>query len=440
MPTPIVAIVGRPNVGKSTLFNRVLRERLAITADEPGTTRDRLFGRVEWLDRTFTLADTAGIEDEHSDMQTAIQRQVKTAVRDADAIVFLTDVETGLTSGDAEVADTLRRSLKPVLLVVNKVDNDNRALNTPEFFKLGLGEPLPISAHHNLGVADLLDRVVGLLPTAEVEPEAVGLRVAIIGRPNTGKSSLTNALAGEERVVVSAVPGTTRDSIDTVIKYKGNALTLIDTAGLRRRGKIETGVENFSSMRTLRAIERANVALLVLDASEIGASQDLHVAGYALEAHKGLILVVNKWDLAEDLGFTEEQVTGYIRRRFKFVPHAPIVFVSSLKVEGLGKLLKAATDVYTQRMLRISTGDLNRVIGKAAGLQLPRLKGQRRLNLLYTTQVAVDPPTFVFFVNDPDLVHFSYQRDLENKLREMFGFEGTPIRMLFRARGERQAS
>ncbi|MEE9284850.1 MAG: ribosome biogenesis GTPase Der [Dehalococcoidia bacterium] len=437
MSKPIVAIVGRPNVGKSSLFNRLVGQRLAITADEPGTTRDRLFASIEWEGRGLLIVDTGGLETRPDEsIGQAVRDQVQVAIDDADAIIFLTDVVDGVTPADAEVADALRRSGKATVLAVNKADNPKRELGIADFHGLGVGEPLPLSAHHNHGVGEVLDRVMALLPEAPPEEPAEGMRLAIVGRPNTGKSSLLNALLGEERAVVNEVPGTTRDSIDTTMEYRGEQVTLIDTAGVRRRGRIERGVERFSALRAFRAIERADIALLMLDASELGAAQDAHVAGYVLEADKGLVLVVNKWDLAPEHELTKEGCERHLRHQFKFAAFAPIVYTTATKGEGLRKLMDAAREVYQQRNLRISTGDLNRIIERAAGEHLPRMVGRRRLHILYVTQADVNPPTFVFFVNDPKLLHFSYQRYLENRLREMFSFTGTPLKFVFRKRGE----
>ncbi len=442
MTKPIVAIVGRPNVGKSSLFNRIVRERVAITADEPGTTRDRLFAAAEWAGRAYLIVDTAGLQDRTSARQgdaslaRAVRQQVQMAIDDADAIIFLADGIDGLTPADADIAATLRASDKPIVLGVNKIDTPKREAEAAEFYRLGLGDPMPLSALHNSGIGALLDRVVELLPEAPAEEPAVGMRLAIVGRPNTGKSSLLNALVGAERVVVNEIPGTTRDSIDTVFDDKGERVTLIDTAGIRRSGRVQRGVEHFSAMRALRAIERADVALLVLDASELGAAQDTHVAGYVLESEKGLVLVVNKWDLARELELDQARCEAFLREQFKFAPYAPIVYISAMKREGLRQLMDTARHVYQQRHLRISTGDLNRIVERAAGEHLPGLVGRRRLHLLYATQSGVNPPTFVFFVNDPKLLHFSYRRYLENRIRDTFGFTGTPLKFVFRRRSE----
>jgi GTP-binding protein len=334
------------------------------------------------------------------------------------------------------VADALRRSQKPVILAANKVDNPTRELAMAEFYQFGIGDPLPVSAHHNQGIGVLLDEVVALLPYADDKGEQGGMRLAIVGRPNTGKSSLFNALVGEERVVVSEIPGTTRDSIDTRLEREGEGIVLVDTAGLRRRGKIQVGVEHFSALRAIRAIERANIALLLLDPGELGAAQDTHIAGYVLDAHKGLVLVVNKWDLGPDLDWSRVEVEEFLRARFKFAPYAPIVFTSAMKNTGLPNLLHVASKVHASRQQRVGTGELNRIVERAVAENLPRQVGRRRLHILYVTQSDIDPPTFVFFVNDPKLLHFSYRRYLENKIREIFDFEGTPLNFVFRRRGE----
>lgn len=438
MSYPIVAIVGRPNVGKSTLFNRLIGERFAITAEEPGTTRDRLIANVEWQGRHFAVVDTAGLDFHPEDpLHRAVMNQAQLAIDEADVIVFMVDVTTGITPADSDVADLLRRSGKPIFLAANKADSGRRELAAAEFYRLGLGDPYPISAYHNYGIGDLLDKVTGALPEVGPEPVAEGMRLAIVGRPNSGKSMLLNALAGHERAVVSDVPGTTRDSIDTVIRYGDKTATLIDTAGIRRRGKIEPGIEKFSSMRSIRAIERADVALLIIDPTDLVSSQDTHIAGFVLEAFKGLVLVVNKWDLAGDLGLNETMAEGAIRARFRFARFAPIIYTSGLKGEGLDGLMETAAKVYAERHKRVPTGALNKVLERAVVDNLPRLVGASRLHLLYMTQAEVNPPTFVFFVNNPALVHFAYHRFLENRLREEFKFVGTPIKFVFKARAER---
>ena len=319
---------------------------------------------------------------------------------------------------------------------MNKVDSGKRELQTPEFYRLGLGEPLPVSAHHNQGIGDLLDTVLDGLPEASSPPPVEGVGLAIVGRPNTGKSSLLNALIGEERAIVSDIPGTTRDAVDTVIEYRGQPITVIDTAGVRKRGRVSRGVERFSVIRALRAVERADVAVLLLDVSELEAVQDAHIAGFALDAFKGVVLAVNKWDLARDLEIDQDEAEGIVRRRFKFANYLPLVFISAMRGEGLAKLLRAVLEVHEQRQMRVGTADLNKIVDRAAGEHLPRLVGRKRLHILYATQSGVSPPTFVFFVNDAKLVHFSYHRYLENRIREVFGFTGTPLKFVFRARAE----
>jgi GTP-binding protein len=440
MPYPIAAIVGRPNVGKSTFFNRVLGDRSAITAEEAGTTRDRLFANVEWNGRRFALVDTAGLDLQAAgDLEKAMMNQARLAIDEADVIIFMVDVNDGVTPADTDVADLLRRSGKRVVLAANKADNPRRELGAAEFYTLGLGDPLAISAYHNFGVGEVLDAVVASLSGKESEPEETGpegMRLAIVGRPNAGKSQLLNAFTGTQRAVVSEVPGTTRDSVDTVLRYDGKTAVLIDTAGIRKRGRIEVGIEKFSTMRAIRAIERCDIALLLLEPRELAAAQDLHIAGYVLEAYKGLIILVNKWDLADELGLSKPQCEALIRARFRFAPFAPIVFTSGLKGIGLKEVLRTAETVYAERNKRVPTAALNRVMERAAAENLPRMFGKTRLHLLYATHAEVNPPTFVFFVNSPKLVHFAYRRYLENRLREEFGFTGTPIRFVFKGREE----
>lgn len=436
MAKPIVAIVGRPNVGKSTLFNRIVGHRVAIVEDIPGTTRDRLYGDAEWMGKEFTLVDTGGLEPGSPDeWAERIREQVEIAIEEADVIVFLTDARDGLTEVDREITDLLRRTTQPVLLGVNKVDNEQRRLEAVEFFALSLGEPITLSAFHGTGTGDLLDTLVSHFPAA-IEEEEIGkaAKIAIVGRPNVGKSMLLNCLLGEERVIVSEVPGTTRDAIDTVLDWEGERVLLIDTAGIRRRGKIEGGVEKYSVMRSLRAIERADVVLLILDAAEAMTAQDAHIAGYAYEAYKGMVIVVNKWDLVADSGETHDDYTRHIREDIKFLPSAPILFISAKTGQGVDQILPAVMKVKHEREKRIPTAQLNTSVTEAVlGHSPPSARG-RRLKVLYTTQAEVNPPTFVFFVNDPKLLHFSYQRYLENKLREAFGFDGTPIKLILKPR------
>jgi len=433
---PVVAIVGRQNVGKSTLLNRLAGKRLAIVVDLPGTTRDRIHADISWHDVEFTLVDTGGLEIEPgSTVGRGVLEQVQAAIDEADAIIFLADVKDGVNPVDHEIAAQLRQVNKPVVLTVNKADNDRRDAEALEFYQLGLGEPLAISAYHGLGISELLDRVVPLLPVSvpsEVGPEL--MKVAIVGRPNVGKSMLLNALLGRQRAIVDDIPGTTRDALDTLFDFKGESILLIDTAGIRRRGRVEQGVERYSVIRAMRAIERADVAMLVLDATELLTAQDTHIAGYIQQAVKGVVLVVNKWDLVE--GKRSAEFTQYIRKELKFMPYAPVLYTSAKTGRGVGKVIPQASQVYQERLKRLSTSMVNRVIQEAvAAHTLPR-SGKKQLKVLYTTQAEVNPPTFVFFVNDTRLVHFSYQRYMENKLRQAFGFAGTPLRLIFKNRGE----
>lgn len=432
---PLVAIVGRPNVGKSTLFNRLVEEPRAIVEDLPGTTRDRLYADAEWRGVAFTLIDTGGLvlwtEDE---LTMQVRRQVELAMAEAEAILFMVDVTEGLTVGDEEIAELLRISQKPIFLVANKADNEARRLAATEFYSLGLGELYPISALHGTGTGDLLDALVASFPPREEVEEAEGVRVAIVGRPNVGKSSLLNALLGWERAIVSESPGTTRDAIDTQMSWDSQLVTLIDTAGIRRRGRVRRGVEQYSVLRALRAIQRAHVVLLLLEAPEGVTAQDTHIAGYAMEEARGIVLVVNKWDLMKEADVSE--YAKGVRQAFRFMPYAPLLFVSALTGRRVGIVLETALRVYQERLRRVPTSGLNRLLREAVASHSPPSKGGKRLRFYYATQAEVDPPTFVFFVNDPKLVHFSYRRYLENRLRERFGFEGTPLRLYFRRRSE----
>ena len=436
MSKSIVAIVGRQNVGKSTLLNRMAGKPIAIVADLPGTTRDRIFADVSWQGAGFTIVDTGGLElRPRSTMAQEVKEQVEAAVAEADAIIFLVDVKDGIIPSDSEIADMLRRSSKPIILVANKADNAKLETRAVEFYQLGLGEPLVISAYHSLGIAELLDEIITLLPAAppiKAEPEV--MKVAIVGRPNVGKSMLLNTLIGEERAIVDDVPGTTRDAIDTLFDFGGQSVLLIDTAGIRRRGRLGVGVERYSVLRALRAIDRADIALLVLDATELVTAQDMHIAGYIQQAAKGIVLVVNKWDLVEDGNIKEYH--KYILRHIKFMSYAPVLCISAKFGQGVDKVLPEARRVYQERLKRLSTATVNSVVQQAvAAHNLPR-SGTKRLKILYATQAEVNPPTFVFFVNDAGLIHFSYRRYLENKLRQSFGFAGTPLRLVFKTRGE----
>ncbi len=436
MSKPIVAIVGRQNVGKSTLLNRLAGKRIAIVADMPGTTRDRIFADVSWGEAGFTLIDTGGLEVKpRSTIAQGVKEQVQAAVAEADVIIFLVDSEDGVVPADLEIAGMLRRSSKPIVLAANKADNPERESQAVDFYEMGLGEPLAISAYHGRGTAELLDRVSSLLPTPqEPETEAEIMKLAIVGRPNVGKSTLLNSLLGEERAIVDEVPGTTHDAINTLLDFGGQNVIVIDTAGIRRRGRWGRGVERYSVIRALRAIDEADVVLLVLDATELLTSQDEHIAGYIQQAAKGVILVVNKWDLAVNNNMVE--CNRYIQKRLKFMTYAPVVYTSAKFGQGVDKVMPQVFEVYQERQKRMPTTEVNRVVQQAvAAHNLPR-KGTKRLKILYATQAEVNPPTFVFFVNDPRLIHFSYQHYLENKLRRAFGFAGTPLRLVFKTRGE----
>lgn len=439
LPKPVVAIVGRPNVGKSTLFNRIVGGRVAIVEDQPGVTRDRLYQTAEWAGRTFTLVDTGGLDlAEAGDIPGRVRRQVALAIDEADAVLFLVDGRTGLTPTDQEVAALLRRTRKPVLLVVNKIENFQRAGEWTEFYRLGLGEPIPVSAAQGMNTGDLLDRLVAVLPpAAEDEEEPDTLRIAVIGRPNVGKSSLVNALLGEERVIVSEIPGTTRDAIDTYFTLNGRRYLLVDTAGIRRKSRIDLPTEKYSVIRSFKAVDRCHVALVVLDAVEGVTDQDKRIAGYAHEQGKASVLVVNKWDLVEKDDRTAARFTEAIRRELAFMTYAPVVFISALTGRRLPRVMELVNLVAEQQCLRVNTADLNALIREAVMHNPPPANKNRRLKILYATQGGVKPPTFVLFVNDPELVHFSYLRYLENQLREAYGFEGTPIRFILRRR-ERQ--
>jgi len=433
---PIVAIIGRQNVGKSTLLNRVAGKPLAIVEDLPGTTRDRVLASVSWQGTEFTIVDTGGLElKPQTAIAQGVREQVKVAITEADVIIFLVDVRDGVMPPDLEIADMLRSSSKPIILVANKADNTKLETEAVEFYELGLGEPLAISAYHSRGIYELLARVTSLLPASaptKAEPEI--MKVAIVGRPNVGKSMLLNALLGGERAIVDDAPGTTRDAIDTLFDFDGQSVLLIDTAGIRRRGRLGRGVERYSVIRALRAIDRADVTLLVLDATELAAAQDMHIAGYIQQAAKGMVLVVNKWDLAAPKSITE--YNRYIRSQFKFMSYAPVLYTSAKFGQGVDKVMPQVCQVYQERLKRISTAEVNSVVQQAAVVSnLPR-RGGKQLRILYATQAEVNPPTFVFFVNDAKLIHFSYQRYLENKLRQSFSFAGTPLRLIFKTRGE----
>ncbi|MGI8827760.1 MAG: ribosome biogenesis GTPase Der [Chloroflexota bacterium] len=437
MVKPLVALVGRPNVGKSTLFNRLVGERVAIVEDVPGTTRDRLYGEFEWRGRDVSVVDTGGIfPGSEEDVSESVFEQAQLAIDEADVIVFLTDGRSGPTPVDEEITDLLRRANKPVILAVNKADNIRQDQQALEFHKLGIGDPLPLSAIRGLGTGDLLDRIVELLPPRESEQQNEEVaRVAIVGRPNVGKSSLVNALLGKPRTIVSPIPGTTRDAVDTTIDFKGRPVVLVDTAGIRRRGKIVHGVERYSVFRALRAVDRADVAVLLVDANEPAAAQDAHVAGFVQERAIGLVVAVNKWDLIEKDSRTMAEYESNIRHQLKFLPYVPIVFISAKTGQRIENVLDLALEIREERKKRIGTGVLNEALRRALSEHHPPSSGGKLVKLFYMTQVAIDPPTFVGWVNDPSLVHFSFKRFLENQLRERFGFFGTPIRLFFRPRG-----
>ena len=436
MPKPIVAIVGRQNVGKSTLLNRLAGRRISIVEDLPGTTRDRIMADVMWQGKEFTILDTGGIEVAPSTtMAREVNEQITAAVTEADILIFLVDVRAGLLPDDIEIGNRLRQADKPVILVANKAESEQNEAEAMEFHRLGLGEPIPISAYHGRGTGELLDKIVSLFPEVKTVPDTKPdvIKVAIVGKPNVGKSTLLNTLAGEERVIVDATPGTTRDAIDTLLDFQGQSILLIDTAGIKRRGKVETGVEKYSVIRSIQAIERADITLLVMDASTPVAAQDMHVAGYVQQAVKGIILIANKWDLTYSVD--KAQYIKYIKQQFRFMPYAPVLFISAKTGEGIDRIMPEVINVYQERMKRLSTSVVNNVIQQAvASHELPQKAG-RRLKVLYATQAEVNPPTFVFSVNDAKLVHFSYQRYLENQLRQSFSFTGTPIRLVFKTRG-----
>lgn len=442
MAKPLVALVGRPNVGKSTLFNRLVGERMAIVEDLPGTTRDRLYGEFQWDGRDIAVVDTGGIVPGLSeDVSESVFEQAQLAIEEADVIVFLVDSRSGITAVDQDITNMLRRSGKRVIVAANKVDNVQQEMTAFEFHALGLGDPQPVSAGRGINTGDLLDRIVSLLPPpVEEDSDEEVARVAIVGRPNVGKSSLVNALVGEKRTIVSEVPGTTRDAVDTVLEYKGETVVLVDTAGIRRRGKIGQGIERYSVIRALRAIDRADVAVLVVDATQPLVAQDAHVAGFVQQEGTGLVVAVNKWDLIEKDSRTMPEYERAIREELKFMPYVPIIFISAVTGQRIQHVLDLALSIRAERAKRISTGLLNEAVRKALLEHQPAAQHGKLVKLFYITQVAIDPPTFVVKVNDPDAVHFSYRRFLENRLRDQFGFFGTPIRIYFRPRGREIAS
>jgi len=434
---PIVALVGRPNVGKSALFNRMLGGRKALVEEAAGTTRDRVYGDVEWCGKRFRIVDTGGLlMDGSLPYSDLVRSQVETAAAEAEVILFVVDGKEGLTAGDRDVADRLRRVAKPVLLVANKTESEYRRESAVEFYDLGLGEPTPVSALHGMGVGDLMDMLADMLPDTAVAEPSTALSIAIVGRPNVGKSMLTNAILGEERVIVSETPGTTRDSIDTPFEYGGRKLTLIDTAGIRRRGRVEAGVEKHAVMRAQAAAQRADVALVLIDAGEGLTAQDGHIAGLIADSFVGIVLVANKWDLSPPEPVYRKEFSRIVRHRLRFAPWAPLCFVSAKEGTGIDAMLAEALHVGEERQKRLPTAEVNAIVQRAVGDRSPPSTRGRKLKVLYVTQVQVAPPTFVFFVNDASLLHFSYQRYLENQLRKAYGFDGTPLKLVFKSRGE----
>ncbi|MGI6659511.1 MAG: ribosome biogenesis GTPase Der [Dethiobacteraceae bacterium] len=441
MSMPVVAVVGRPNVGKSTMFNRLIQKRVAIEESTPGVTRDRIYGRVEWSGREFWLIDTGGLTFDEDTISTEIYRQAQLAVAEAHVILMMVDVRSGPMPLDYEVAELLRRTNKPVLLVANKAEPGISEAEAAEFYALGLGKPWLTSASHGLGTGDLLDEIIRLLPAGEIMPEDEDLlRVAIVGRPNVGKSSLTNKLAGTERVIVSDIPGTTRDAVDLLIEHDGQQYLFVDTAGIRRRSKVEEAVEYYSVLRAIRAVEDADVVLMMVDAAEGVTEQDKRIAGIAHESGRAIIIVVNKWDKVEKDGKTMDLYRDHIREQLAFLSYAPIIFISALTGQRVHRLFELINYVAEQHAQRVKTAQLNQLVEDAVAVTPPPAKKGKQLKIFYMTQIRVKPPTFAVFVNDQELAHFSYLRYLENKLRETFGFEGTPIRLLVRTRSKKGES
>ena len=440
MSKPIVAIVGRPNVGKSTLFNVLAGEKISIVQDTPGVTRDRIYADINWLDYNFTLIDTGGIEPESDNIiLKSMREQAEIAIETADVILFMTDVRQGMVDDDAKVADMLRRSKKPIVLVVNKVDSFEKFMpDVYEFYNLGLGDPHPISGSSRLGIGDMLDEVVSHFnESAKDDTEDERPRIAIIGKPNVGKSSIINKLLGEDRVIVSDIAGTTRDAVDTEIVRNGREYVFIDTAGLRRKSKIKEDIERYSIIRTVSAVERCNVAVLVIDATEGITDQDAKIAGIAHDRGKGMIIAVNKWDAIEKNDKTIYNFTEEIRNKLSYMPYAELLFISAQTGQRLPKLFETIDAVIENHSLRIATGVLNEIMSEAVAMQQPPSDKGKRLKLYYITQVSVKPPTFVIFVNDKELMHFSYTRYIENRIRESFGFRGTPLKFIIRERKEK---
>ena len=436
MSLPVIAIVGRPNVGKSTLFNRIAGSRIAIVSDTPGTTRDRVSIDAEWFGRRFMLIDTAGIEDEPSaevQLWDEVRMQTERAIETADAVILLVDSAEGVTASDYDAADLLRRADKPYALAANKTDNATRMAELYTFSALGMGEAIPISAYHDIGVSELMDTVLAHVDEQfEDETPNDVIRVAIAGRPNVGKSAIFNALTGEDRSIVSPLPGTTRDTVDAVYEYKDSHMMFLDTAGLRRRGKTEQGIEKFSAIRTIGAIERSDVTVLVLDATEFVTAQDTHIGGFAQDAYKAGVVCINKWDLSREADTTFDEAVSEIRDRFKFIPDAPILFTSAINGRGIGSIPDAVRRTFSQFAKRVDEGELSRTLYSALGDRPLPARGRRRVRISGIEQVAVRPPTFVITCKNPEYLHFSYKRYLENRLRESFGFKGSPIRMFYR--------
>ncbi len=434
---PVAAIVGRPNVGKSTLFNRLVGDRQAIVEDIPGTTRDRLYGDAEWKTTPYTIIDTGGLEPDASEGYSALIRdQVAVAMAEADVILFICDATAGVTPVDTEIAELLRRADRPVLLLANKGDNEERRALAVDFYELGLGDPMAISAHHDIGVREVQDRLLDLLPESHLEAETQVLRMAVVGRPNVGKSALINSILGEDRVIVSEMAGTTRDAVDTPFQYGDHKMLLIDTAGLRRPGRIEKGIERYSVMRAQKALERSDVIVLVLDGNEKVAHQDQHIAGDVAKAYKGMVVAVNKWDLAEDTEENRDTIAHRVLTRLRFTPWAPLAFISAKTGLNVKGLLDLVVEVNEARSKRIPTAEVNAALRDAVAAHPPASTNRKLLKLKYATQAEIRPPTFVVFCNDAKSVHFSYRRYLENHFRRRWGFEGTAIRLEFRSRAE----
>ena len=463
MPLPIVAIVGRPNVGKSSLFNRIVGWRHAIVSEVAGTTRDRLMADTDWEGRRFILLDTGGLEtDPEGAIRSKVQEQAEMAMSDADVIIMMTDVADGITPNDAIAANRLRTTRKPVVLAVNKVDNDRREFDTPEFYQLGMGDPTPVSAYHNYGIHELMERVISHLPGPEADPDAADdegdefddegelpaldeladappqseLNLAIVGRTNVGKSALLNAILGQERSIVSPVAGTTRDAIDTQFSYRGAEIVVMDTAGMRRPGQVQRGIEKYSVIRAVGAVDRCDIALIVVDASELGTAQDTHIAGLAWEMGRGVIVVVNKWDLREEQGrYARAEAEAEVRSRLHFMSYVPVCFTSALLEQGIGGLMETAMDLWDERRRIVASRDLQFMLADAmADHSPPMVKRNRgvRARINRVRQVGINPPTFLFTVNDHRLIHYTYKRYLENRIREAFGFDRTHLRLVFR--------